>query len=37
MNMSAVLDERNIYEWAENFIRNGETAGKENRLMNLIK
>lgn len=37
MNMSAILDERNIYEWAENFIRNGETASKENRLLNSVR
>ncbi|MDE2588341.1 MAG: trehalose-6-phosphate synthase, partial [Patescibacteria group bacterium] len=31
MGMAAILDERNIYDWAEKFISNAETAAKENR------
>jgi len=33
MSMQQILDERNVYEWARDFLRASETAAKENRTL----
>ncbi len=33
-HMTSILDERNIYEWAQDFVREAEASAKENRQLN---